>query len=79
MNAEMKWVQIDSWHLIAEYGLNAQGIPTVRTRCGLERRSSAPFLDRLPGGSETSCENCLKYLAGDIDEPAPKKKTRKTK
>lgn len=74
----MKWVEIESWHLIEEYGLNAQGIPTVRTKCGLEQRSSAPFLDQLPGGKEKSCENCLKLAIREIDVPEePVKKGRK--
>lgn len=73
----MQWVQIESWHLIESYAPNAQGIPTVTTRCGLSRKSSGDFLDRLPGGSEESCENCLKLLVREVDEPAPTKRSRK--
>jgi hypothetical protein len=77
----MQWVEIDSWHLIEHYGPNAQGIPTVTTRCGLVRKSSGDFLDRLPGGSEKSCENCLIVAVPappEEPEPAPKK-ARKAK
>jgi hypothetical protein len=76
----MQWVEIESWHLIESYSISEQGIPTVRTRCGLEQRSSAPFLDRLPGGKEKSCENCLKLVTRDLDHaPAAPKKARKAK
>ena len=79
--SDMKWVKIDSWHLIESYGLNAQGIPTVVTRCGLSRQSSGDFLDRLPGGSEKSCENCLKLTVRELDEPEEeiKPKARKAR
>lgn len=83
--SDMKWVKIDSWHLIESYGLNAQGIPTVTTRCGLSQQSSGDFIDRLPGGDEKSCENCLKLEIRELDQPEPAaeepkpKRTRKAK
>jgi hypothetical protein len=52
---DVKWVRIDSWHILARE--EAQ-----HTFCGLER-PPGETLDRLPGGSEKSCENCLIVLA----------------
>jgi len=78
MSEDIRWVEIDSWHLIASTFISRGSRWFVTTRCGLEREWNQTFLDRLPGGSEKSCENCLKYLVGDLDAPAPKK-SRKAK
>jgi hypothetical protein len=75
--SDIRWVQFDSWHLIERTYISRGSRWFVTTRCGLEREWDQTFLDRLPGGSEKSCENCLKYKVGDIDEPAPKKARKK--
>lgn len=79
----MQWVKIDSWHLIADTFIDRSSYWVVKTKCGLERMWDQTFLDRLPGGDEKSCENCLKLTIRELDEPAveePKaKRTRKAK
>jgi len=80
--SDIRWVRVgdnSSWHLVADTWISRGGIWLVKTRCGIERMWDQTFLDRLPGGSEKSCENCLKLLARDVDEPAPvkPKKSRK--
>jgi len=77
--SDIRWVKIESWHVIEDTWIKPGGsFWLVKTRCGIEKMWDQTFLDRLPGGSEKSCENCLKYLVGDVDEPAPKK-SRKAK
>lgn len=73
----IRWFQIDSWHLIKDIYQNSAGVPTVETRCGLKRMWDGTFLDHLPGGDEKSCENCL--LLKVADEKPVAKRTRKTK
>lgn len=71
-----------SWHLIARTFISRASFYFMETRCGLERPWDQTFVDRLPGGDEKSCENCLLLLAGDVDtdsDPAPKKKSAKAK
>ena len=71
---DIRWVKIDAWHIIEDTWLPRGGANyLVKTKCGLERMWDGTFLDRLPGGKETSCENCLRSLAGKVDEPAPAK------
>jgi len=74
MDENTKWVKIDSWHLIKETGLDRAGIPEVVTLCGLNRMWDGTFLDRLPGGEEKSCENCLIIKVGGKPKKASKKK-----
>ena len=69
---DMRWVEIDSWHIINTTRTDGNQW-FVETLCGLERIWDQTFLDRLPGGSEKSCENCLKINARAIDEPVVKK------
>ncbi len=74
---DVTWIKIDSWHILE--GTWVEGAVTVATtRCGITRPWDGTSLDRLPGGTETSCENCLKYKLGELDEP-PKKRARKAK
>lgn len=63
-----------SWHIIASTGVSGNDY-SVSTLCGIERTWDQTFVDRLPGGGEESCENCLMKLAGDVDEPPKKKKS----
>lgn len=78
--SNIRWVKIaeGSWHLIADTWLSRSSIWLVKTRCGLERMWDQTFLDRLPGGDEKSCENCLRLNSRDEAPPAPKKRSRKT-
>jgi hypothetical protein len=48
----------------------------MKTLCGLEKVWDQTFLDSLPGGSETSCENCLIIQVGGKEKP---KRVRKVK
>jgi hypothetical protein len=66
---DVRWVKIDSWHLIEKTWIYGTGW-LVQTRCGLTRSWDQTFLDRLPGGDEKSCENCLKITVREIDAPA---------
>jgi hypothetical protein len=52
----VKWVRIDSWHILDHED-------AAYTLCGLGR-PPGEVVDRLPGGSATSCENCLIVMAG---------------
>lgn len=71
---DTRWVKIDAWHIAEDTWLPRGGANyLVKTKCGIERLWDGTFLDRLPGGTEKSCENCLKLLAGSVDEPAPAK------
>jgi len=65
---DIAWTQIDSWHIIGDTWLTPNGTWMVKTSCGLERQWDQTFVDRLPGGSEKSCENCLRLLAGEVDD-----------
>jgi hypothetical protein len=76
---DMRWVEIDSWHIVKETRTDGNQW-FVEMLCGLERIWDQTFLDRLPGGSERSCENCLKIHTRATDEPeTPVKKTRKAR
>jgi hypothetical protein len=78
--SDIRWVRIESWHLIEATTLTREtNVWMVTTRCGIVKPWDQTFLDRLPGGDEQSCENCLALLAGDVDDPAPKKRSRKAK
>ncbi len=70
------WVKIDSWHLIDVTFTTDAGWRVV-TKCGLERNWDHTFLDRLPGGSEKSCENCLVDHVLEEAPPAPKRTRKK--
>lgn len=71
------WIKVDSWHIKkASWPWAASYM--VQTVCGLQREWDGTEIDRLPGGSEKSCESCLRILARGVDEPEPKK-ARKTK
>lgn len=76
---DVTWVKIEAWHAIADTWAKDSGW-FVQTRCGIERPWDGTSIDRLPGGSEEACENCLKLLTREvdasIDEPAPKKSRR---
>lgn len=76
MDSNNKWVKIDSWHLMEDTHLTPNGTWMMKTVCGLERVWDQTFLDVLPGGSETSCENCLIIQVGDKPKP---KRVRKVK
>lgn len=73
---DLRWVKPSqdpdgSWHLIEKTYYTDAGIPMVLTRDHVyDVPWDGTYLDRLPGGSEKSCENCLVLLAGDVDEPA---------
>lgn len=83
---DLHWTRVSNdgdtaWHLIDETYVTVGGqFYMVKTRCGLDKNWDQTFADRLPGGSEKSCENCLLLLAGDVDtdsDPAPKKASKK--
>lgn len=83
------WVKVESWHIKKAFWPWAASY-MVETVCGLQREWDGTEIDRLPGGDEKSCENCLRILARGVDEqvvaappepepvPAPKR-TRKSK
>lgn len=66
---DVQWVKIESWHIIKETWFSRAGYQLVRTVCGLERMWDGTSIDRLPGGSEKSCENCLRINARGNDTP----------
>ena len=74
----MAWYKIDSWHLIERTWTDGRDW-MVETLCGLIRTWDHTSLDQLPGGSETSCENCLIVMAGQLNPKPTKKPTKKKK
>jgi hypothetical protein len=57
---DILWVKIQSWHAMAEDGLN--------TLCGRRAMEIEEHSDTLP--AEKSCELCLRILARDVDGDA---------
>ena len=73
------WIKIDSWH-IKKASWEWASSYIAETYCGLQRMWDGTGLDRLPGGDEKSCENCLKIFArGSDEEPAEEKPRRRGK
>jgi len=58
----LKWVQIDSWHIVKTAFESRGGIEMETTLCGL-RTSGATHDERK--GNEATCENCLRILTKD--------------
>lgn len=78
MDSNNKWIQVVSWHLLADTRLTPNGTWMAKTLCGIERVWDQTFLDALPGGEEKSCENCLIVKVGG-DPKKPTVKVRKKK
>lgn len=56
---ELKWVKLESWHVLVEH----------RTLCGLDIEEADEVRDEL--GAEKSCENCLRLMARKTDSAEP--------
>lgn len=67
---DVTWIKIDSWHIMRGHETRGS-VEIAETVCGLERMWDGTSIDRLPGGSEKSCENCLKIYTRANDEPDP--------
>jgi hypothetical protein len=79
MDENTKWVKIDSWHLLKETRLTPNGTWMMKTLCGIDHAWDQTFLEALPGGDETSCENCLIIKVGKPRTTSKPKRSRKTK
>ena len=80
---DIKWFKVESWHILKDSGISVGGSDWyAKSLCGvIQRPWDQAVLDRLPGGSEKSCENCLIVLSGEVDtsKPAPKKRKSRKK
>lgn len=72
-----QWTEIDgTWHLIDDTFVAGSGW-SVSTECGLNRSWNGVSIDRLPGGGETACNDCLAPVAEPEPAPAPKKRAKR--
>lgn len=59
---DLRWIKIESWHIVKSEFTSRGGIDMAETLCGL--RAEGVTLDERPG-NEASCENCLRIVTKD--------------
>jgi hypothetical protein len=78
---DLRYAQVSddsAWHLVESTFVSRGGnFNMLKTRCGITSQWNSVSVDRLPGGDEESCENCLLLLAGDVDAPKEEKPKKK--